>query len=68
MDKCNPCQWGAWITPKRIFCMFPDCLMDEEERRKKYAKKTSKAVSSPKLPQSNTRSVLSKTSKQRARK
>lgn len=62
MDKCKRCVWGTWVTLQQIFCMFPECVrLDRTE--KNNAKKASKAMSTPRLPQPNTCKVLSATSK-----
>ncbi|MCL0028345.1 hypothetical protein M1M88_01350 [Peptococcaceae bacterium] len=56
--KCKKCPWGTWLTPKKVYCMFPVCFKEKIKKEKSYAKKTKAYVQLPRLPRTDGRKVL----------
>lgn len=42
--KCKKCIWGTWISPKKVYCMFPVCFKEKTDKENSYAKKTTKTM------------------------
>ncbi|WP_162138501.1 hypothetical protein [Caldisalinibacter kiritimatiensis] len=65
MRKCKKCLWGTWLTPKKVYCMFPVCFKEKTAKEKSYAKKTKAHVQLPRLPRTDARKILRETSEGR---
>lgn len=62
--KCKKCVWGTWLSPKKVYCLFPSCVKEV----KKDAKKTKEALQVPRLQRTNRRKLLPSSSKRNGKR
>ena len=57
--KCKKCIWGTWLSPKKVYCLFPSCVKEV----KSNATKTKEALQVSRLSRTNRRKLLPRSPK-----